>query len=303
MELDLGEHSLAVYRALSSAVRLKILRQIAVKDTTATQLAKQLGLTQSAVSKNLKLLLDSQLIHLEASKDGRSKILKLSIQDITIHLPKEIFPEYHQMDYSIPVGNYFSMDKIQPSCGLASEYAVIKRFDDPSTFFESERLSAQLLWFTSGEIEYQIPIQIPKSASLRLLDISFEAASEFPGSNNNWPSDIELWLNHHFVGEFHVAGNFSDVRGKYTPSWWRDSLSQYGTLIQLRVSDRNTGINGHAISDFNLNDLDVTNTDSIKLKFRIPVTPHNVPHGLTLFGKHFGNYAQDILVSSYYENR
>lgn len=300
MELDINNKSIVVYKALASEIRLSILRTLAQGSQTASSLAETLNMTQSGISKNIKLLADANLISVESSDNKREKLLTLSVQDINIHLPESIYPEYHQSTYSIPVGNYFNIENILPSCGMVNRQHVIQRFDDPSTFLSAERMSAELLWFSSGEIEYQLPITIPDHKNLKLLDLSFEIASEFPGSNNNWPSDIQFIINDSYVGTFTVKGNFSDVRGKNTPSWWDNNLSQYGTLIQLRISDRNTGVNGVPISDFNLDQLNTAQNSTLKIKFKISKTANNTPHGLTLFGKHFGNYSQDILVKSYW---
>lgn len=300
MEIDIDSDSIKVYKALSSEVRLALLRSISHGTTTSKKLAKDLHLTQSAVSKNIRILLDAGLIKTEDSTDNRKKVLKLAIQNIDIQLSHTLFPEYHQVTYSIPVGNYFNIEGIHPSCGLVNDKSVILRFDDPTTFLSPERISAQLLWFTSGEVEYQVPLKIPKNAELKMLDISFEAASEFPGSNNNWPSEITFSVNNKDLGKFTVKGNFSDVRGKYTPKWWDDRLSQYGTLVQLRISEHNTGFNGVKFSDFTIKGLNIHENNTVKFKLSVPALRNQTPHGLTLFGSKFGNYPQDILVNSYW---
>lgn len=300
MELDISNNSIIVYKALSSEIRLNILRLLSNGPLTASVIAEKLKITQSAVSKNVQQLYKANLIQIQTSTNKKEKLLELTVQNIHINLPESVYPEYHQSSYSIPVGNYFNISNIMPSCGMASENNVIKRFDDPSVFLSPQRISAQLLWFSSGEVEYQFPLDIPQNTQLQMLDFSFEISSEFPGSNNNWPSDIQFFLNDTCVGTFSVEGNFSDVRGKYTPKWWDDYLSQYGVLVQLRISSRNSGVNGVPISSYKLSDLNITDESIIKIKFKISKTANNEPHGLTLFGQDFGNYYQDIIVKYYW---
>src|SRR5699024_2020817 len=98
------------------------------------------------------------------------------------------------------------------------------------------------------------------------------------------------------VGKWTVPGNFSDVRGKLTPKWWSDRNSQYGLLKTLRVTAHETLIDGESISNTKLSDIKL---DGNLIKIRISVEEKK-PSGLTIFGKCFGNYPQDIIYKMYY---
>ena len=299
MDLDVSNHALPVYRALGSEIRLEIIRNIGSGITTASELSKKMSLSESAISKNLAQLLDAGLIVKKASDDDRQNKLELAVQDINIHLPRLLFPKYQRLTYSIPLGNYFAIQNVTASCGLADDSKVIGKFDDPNAFLLPDRFQAQLLWFTKGRIEYQIPNELPPNIQPKMLEISAEMSSEFPRSNNNWPSSIGCYINNQFLGAFTVPGNFSDVRGRLTPSWWDKDYSQYGVLKYIRITDQNTGVDGKQISDVNLSQLKISNQAPLRLAFET-LPPSGSPHGLTIFGHQFGNYPQDIQVTVYY---
>lgn len=133
------------------------------------------------------------------------------------------------------------------------------------------------------------------------MEISFEIASEFPLSNNIWPSDISIYVNDIKVAVYTVPGNFSDTRGRYTPDWWNDKFSQYGLLKHLRINKIDAGIDGEPYSEVNITDLNLSEQPFIKLKFAVEDTAKN-KGGLTLFGTGFGNHNQDIKINTYYLN-
>ncbi|WP_260338830.1 ArsR/SmtB family transcription factor [Levilactobacillus parabrevis] len=299
MELDISKASLPVFQALSSDIRLEIIRRVGEGTHTASQLSHEMSLSESAISKNLNILIKAGLLAKKTSVDSRKKDLKLAVQDINVHLPSILFPKYKKLMYDIPIGSYFEIENITSSCGLASSEQVIGKFDDSNAFLSPERFKADLIWFTNGMVKYQLPNQIPRGASPKLIEISFEISSEFPVSNNNWPSNIGCWVNDKFVGSFIVPGNFSDVRGRLTPEWWANDLSQYGQLKHLRVNDESTGVDGQQISDVTLEQLGLDESTSISLTLGVLET-NGENHGLTLFGQKFGNYSQGINVAVYF---
>ena len=129
------------------------------------------------------------------------------------------------------------------------------------------------------------------------LSFSFEACSEAPGYNNNWPSDITVWINGAEVFTFRSAGDYGDKRGIYTPSWWPECATQYGELHSLDI--RRDGCFGDGIktSDENVESLKISEGDFIS--FRIGVKQDaEYTGGLNLFGENFGNYRQDIRMSA-----
>ena len=146
---------------------------------------------------------------------------------------------------------------------------------------------------------FTIPNTLEEGQHLQMIEISMEIASEFPYSNNVWPSDISFLINQTPVGTWTCPGNFSDVRGFYTPDWWNDDLSQYGLLKHLRINQNNCTMDGEQLSFVTLSDLHIE--DHPFVDFRIQIKDNAVNKGgVTLFGNGFGNHAQDIVVNLYY---
>lgn len=303
MEIDLDKNSLPIIHAFDSATRIDILNLLAHKKMNITQVAKTLHYSKAIISKHIRILKQANLVFetKEPGGDHRQKILSVHSDSFLFNLPQRIYPSYLRKDFDIPLGNYFSANNITPTCGLVDENKIIGRVDDPDIFLSPQRFTTKLLWFSKGSIEYIIPNPFVNLVRPELIETSFEISSEFPASNNNWPSDISFWFNDVKVGTWTVPGNFSDVRGKLTPSWWRSDFSQYGILKHLRVSREDSSIDGVYLSYKNLSDLNLENSRT--LKFKIGIDPRSSNQGgLTIFGKNFGNYNQDIHLTAYYSN-
>lgn len=301
MELYLDNTGLQIYKALASDTRLEILKLLANAPATTSELAKSLNLSKAILSRHLKILEDSKLIHIShnySSSDNRKKVYTLKVDQIRVNFPKRIYLPFQKKTSEIRLG-FFSDFSVTPTCGLSSPTEVIGDIDDPRSFVSNDRINASLLWFSEGYVEYKIPNLLESHQKPELLELSLEISSEFPVSNNNWHSDITFYINDIDIGTWTCPGNYSDVRGKYTPEWWSSDFSQYGLLKNLRVNQFDTTIDSHEISDVRLEDLHLENSPFITL--RIGVKPDAVnPGGVTIFGSEFGNHDQNILLSVYY---
>lgn len=300
MQLDISDNSLPVYEALSSHVRLQILRLISQKEYNITGLALELNLSKAIITKHIQKLSEANLIKIKkcAGKSGVQKIPHLAVDSIQINFPFKIYRSFSKISIPIQIGHYTNFD-VLPTCGLATSTGVVEKFDDPLAFVSPERVNASLLWFSEGFVEYKIPNPLKADQKLEMLEISLEIASEFPYSNNVWPSDITFLLNDISIGTWTCPGNFSDTRGFYTPSWWEDNLSQYGLLKHLRVSHNNSTIDGQLLSSANIDKLNIAKNQFINFKIMVSANAQN-KGGVTIFGKDFGNHPQDILVNLYY---
>lgn len=301
LELYLDDDSLPVYKALASETRIEILNNLANTPLTVSELAKSMKLSKAIISRHMKLLEDANLIHqseTHTSSDNRKKIFSLSVDLVEINFPKKIYLPFKKKTSEIKLG-YFSDFFVSPTCGLASKDSIIGDLDDPRAFVSNDRVLADLLWFSNGHVEYKIPNLLNPTEKPELLELSLELSSEFPVSNNNWPSDISFTINDVEVGVWTSPGNYSDVRGKLTPLWWNSHYSQYGLLKHLRINNEDTGIDGHKLSSINLKDLHLNDSPFINLRIGICETAQN-KGGLTIFGENFGNHPQNILLSLYY---
>lgn len=300
MDIDISPNSLRVYQALDSEVRLEILEIISSKTITATELAQRMNISKAAISKNLHILEKANIISFKKDADNRKSYPTMNIDQINIHFPQKIFPEYYKKTYDIPIGNYFAINQVMPSCGLSSENAIIGSMDDVNAFFSVERFRSQILWFTQGTIEYIIPNELPADGKIEMIEFELEMASEFPLSNNNWHSKIGFWINDTFVGETELPGNYSDVQGNYTPDWWPEKFSQYGLLKHLRIGELDTSVDSKSISDVKISDLHLSDSKRLALKMSVLPIEKDTYGGLTLFGEHFGNHRQNIKANVYY---
>ena len=126
-----------------------------------------------------------------------------------------------------------------------------------------------------------------------------EIGSEAPNINENWPSDIQFTVNDKLLGIWTSPGDFGRMRGRLSPDWWHSDVNQYGLMKVLRINANGTFIDGQQISDVTIKDVQ---WDSTQWTLRISAEDTTRGRGgLTLFGKGFGNYDQDIVIRSYYE--
>lgn len=276
MEINLEYTSLPIFSALDSETRIDILRAIAKQPLSVSELADNLHYSKAVISKHISILEHANLLQQVQTDntDKRKKILHLKTDNISITFPEKIYPELRKQTYDLPLGNYFNTENIQPTCGIASKDRLIGKFDDPNVFLSQKRFQAQLIWFSAGYVEYIIPNDAKNIGAPELIEVSLEISSEFPQSNNTWPSDISFWINDTKVGTYTVRGNFSDVRGTLTPSWWSSSYSQYGQLKHLRVLKTDTAMDGESISSVTLKDLHIQDSSTIHLRIGIdPTSP------------------------------
>lgn len=300
MEIYLNSSSIDTLKALANPSRVRIIELVGEHPRNITSIAEELALSPSIVTRHIQQLEKCNIIKVEPLKDsqGNQKICYLNIDELNIRFPNKIHNEYKQYTVDIPVGSYTQFD-VQPTCGLASETSYIGSLDVPKFFMDPSRHEAQLIWFANGYVEYSFinPID-PTIQKVHLIQISFEIASEFPENNYVWPSDVTFLFNGSNIGTWTCPGNFADVRGKYTPSWWPSSNSQYGVYKNIRITPNETQIDGEKISNYKLSNVPLNST-YYTFRFMNPLSAKNVG-GITLFGEKFGNYQSNIKVTFFY---
>jgi predicted transcriptional regulator len=292
---------LPLYEALASEVRLHILELLAEKPMNLKEIAARLELSSAILTMHIRKLELSRLIRTKMvrKQGGTHKICSLAETDVEISLPHAGTEERLFYEQNIPVGHYTSFD-VHPTCGLATREKLIGQFDDPRYFLDPERVNAAILWFGRGFVEYKTPNYLLLSQQPEELEISFEIASEAPGANDQWPSDIQFYLNDVRLGEWTSPGDYGgDSRRRFTPDWW--TVNQYGLWKILRVNRTGTYMDGQKISDTTLDDLKLEK-HFWTIRFAVEEDAQHVG-GLTLYGTGFGNYNQDIQFRMYYSQR
>lgn len=295
--LDKG---LDTFKALGSEVRLQILNILLENDQMSmNQLANELNISNGALTGHIKKLEECGLISTsnESAVHGNQKMCSLIQDRIIVDITKPI--DYTNVfNTQIKVGQ-FSSHNVCPTCGLATSESVVGVLDDIRYFDHPDRFNADIIWFTKGYVEYAIPNLIPVNQKISQLSFSMEISSEAPGIDNNWPSDISFYINDILVGVWTSPGDYGEVRGMLTPDWWPPNWNQYGLLKLLVINHRGTYIDGLKISDVTTNTLKLDYTSTLRFRMAVEEDAAHVG-GLTLFGKSFGNYSQDIQVSINY---
>ena len=290
------KHLELVAKALASDTRLEILHFLGAHTCTVLEIADALHLPQSTATMHINVLEKAGLIktNIMPASRGLQKICSRVFDKIVIQLPTQTEPVESSVEVSMPIGAYVDA-RIIPTCGLAGEIGIIGQLDDPNTFFDPERIYAQLIWFHQGYVEYRFPYRMPSDAKLTSLEISFEVCSEAPLHHPAWQSDISLAINGVDIGMWTSPADFGKLRGMLTPAWWDDNNSQYGLLKVWKVTDGGSYIDGIRLSNTSLKDLNLKIGDSFNVRIGVKDDAVNVG-GINIFGAKFGNYPQNIVL-------
>ncbi|WP_067616906.1 ArsR/SmtB family transcription factor [Alicyclobacillus acidiphilus] len=294
--------SVELFKALSSEVRVEILMLLQRHERlNLDDIAKKLNLTNGAITQHVRKLEDSGLIVTETTgaRHGLQKFCYLNEKKIVVEIDSEEQAD-NLYEIEIKVGHYVAFD-VQPTCGLATKDSIIGDFDDPRYFADPEHVNAEIVWLTRGYLEYWIPNYLKADRRIEEIQIIAELASEAPSYNDNYPSDIYFYINGVEVGYWTSPGDFGDERGKQNPDWWPPHLNQYGMLKLIRINPSGTFIDGCRISDVTIDDLQPFDKHMIPLRLAVPDKAVR-QGGLTIYGKHFGHYQQDIMVRILYKS-
>lgn len=289
----------AFFSALASEARLKIIQLLAKEDLNIKELAERIGVSSPIMLKHVQILEKAGIITTRMVKRNGSNSRVCTL----------VFAEYRLMietrrrdlplvrTFSVPVGHYCAIDG-RPTCGLATEKGVIGFFDDPRIFWEPERMNAQLLWFTQGSVEYKVPNCTSPEQKLVEIELSFEIGSEAPDFADDWPSDITFSFNGKKLFTWTSPGDYGTKRGILTPEWWPSN--QYGLLKKIHITPDGVFMDDIKQSDITLDQVASGNESFWSFGFEVPADAANVG-GLTLYGKKFGDYEQDIVLRVFYE--
>lgn len=294
------DEGLELFKALGSDIRVEIIKILLNENAmNMNELASRLNITNGALTSHIKKLEECGVVTVssEASGHGNQKVCSVHLDKILIELQDK--PENENIyTTDIKVG-LFADYNVYPTCGLATSNRLIGEVDDTRYFAHPDRYEADILWFTKGYVEYAIPNFVPANQRIDEICISMELSSEAPGVNNVWPSDIYFYLNETLLGTWTSPGDFGDVKGIFTPDWWFPNWNQYGLLKMLVINHKGTFIDGLQISDVTIDQFKITSKSPLKFKLAVPENAEHVG-GLTIFGRGFGNYNQDINIKMAY---
>ncbi|MDO5445162.1 MAG: ArsR family transcriptional regulator [Eubacteriales bacterium] len=291
--------NVAFFGALASDIRLKIIQLLSKDELNIKELAEQTGVSSPIMLKHIQALESAGIVtsRLVKRNGSVSRVCTLVFAEyrFMIETRRKNLPSVQS--FSIPVGQYSDIEGT-PTCGLATVETVIGFRDDPRVFWDPERVNAQLLWFTQGYVEYRVPNYLSSDQKLVEIELSFEIASEAPDFADDWPSDITFSLNGIKLFTWTSPGDFGIKTGILTPEWWPSN--QYGLLKVIRIKSDGTFLDDEKISDITLDQVMENPSLFWKIRFEVAEDAKNVG-GLTLFGKRFGNHAQDIIMRVFFE--
>lgn len=287
-------------KALSSPIRIEMLRLLYHKSLIIGEIAKELKLPASSTTFHLKILEQAGLIRMEEQPGtrGSMKLCTRKIDHLSIDLT-DCNPDIGEI-YSaeMPVGA-FSSCEVAPTCGLYSVNGMIGNEDHEHCFYLPERIKAGLLWSSSGYVEYKFANGVPKNHAAKQISISLELCSEAPGYRGDWKSDITMWINGIDCGTWTCPGDFGDRKGRLSQPEWTFGGTQYGMLMTWTVNDSGCFINGKKAENYRIEELGLMNSPFVSVKIG---NKPNAVHlgGFNIFGRNFGDYDQEVLLTIQY---
>lgn len=289
------------FRALASSTRLGILRLLSEREMNINELGTALEVNLPTVSKHVQALEAVGLVASEymAGTQGTQKRCRLAHRRLVVSLDPPETPDEQVEEFGMPIGMYTLVHPGGPTCGLASPEGFVGLADEPQAFLIPERFQAGMLWMSHGFVEYVFPNKVPTSVDIWKAEVQMEVCSECPDFDNDYPSDITVWINGVEVGTWTSPGDFGGRRGRLNPAWWNDHGTQYGALKVFAVTPQGAFVDGQAASRTTVREAMVVPHQPVTV--RIGVKP-DARHagGFNLFGRSFGNYAQDLLLRLHY---
>jgi predicted transcriptional regulator len=300
MQIDIRSDrsdALLKFKALASEPRIRILEYLANHLCNLTEVSEALEMNLATVTMHVNVLEQAGLIVCEhrPGERGTQRVCSCQFDWFNVHMVRLRETDVGTLlEIPIRLGSYSDF-QVTPTCGLVSEIGLIGLLDDPASFYEPERINAQLLWFHSGYVEYRCPNRLPSSALIESLNLSLELCSEAPMYHLDWPSDITVWINGVELGSWTSPSDFGGIRGKLTPAWQRESDTQYGLLKVWQVTNTESRVDGLKVSDVKLEQLKLLEHPYISVRIGVKADARHVG-GVNLFGAKFGNYPQDIVL-------
>jgi len=302
LNLDNVEKLAAIGKALSSDVRIELLKLLCHCSLNVNEIAEKMRIPASSAAMHVKVLEESGLIRTELmpAVRGSMKVCHKAVEEICVTLNTSMGTEKVEI-INMPIGSYVDY-KVQPTCGLVNEKGPIGEEDEPRCFYHQDRASARLLWFGEGYVEYRFPNHVLTTAKETRLELSMELCSEDHEYNMDFPSDITVWINGVEAGTWTCPSDFGGRRGVWNPEWWPDKNTQYGLLKTWILSENGTYLDEEKLSNVSIREYCLNESEYISVRIGIKDDAEH-KGGVNLFGDDFGDYAQGIRMAIYYEEK
>ena len=289
----------AIAKALSHPLRVKMINQILREPRSIIDLAKLNKINNSTVIFHLKLLEEAELVTSRARPNIKGKTLIFYINFAHIHIAMQTpIPKTKEntVEQSMRVGNYISA-KAESYIRIATDDEfVVMEVDD---IYNPKRFEANLLCMDNGEVTYAFSNAFSKRVKAVRLEFSLEISSESPYYCNDWKSEIFFCICGIEVATFLSLGDYGGVRGLLNPDWWDNKYSQNGVLTTIAIDNAGVYVNGKKIrDDITIETLELERQDRILFSFRTDQSSQYAG-GFNVYGKTFGNEPQDIVLKAF----
>ena len=300
LNLDNVEKLSAIGKALSSEVRIDLLKLLCHCSLNVNEIAERMQIPASSAAMHVKVLEEAGLICTELlpAVRGSMKVCHKAVDEILVKAKTSMSNEKVEI-INMPIGSYVDY-KVFPTCGIVNEKGYIGEDDEPRYFYHPDRASAKLLWFGRGYVEYRFPNHVLNKAKETRIELSMEICSEDHEYNMDCPSDITVWVNGVEAGTWTCPSDFGGRRGAWNPDWWPDKNTQYGMLKTWILAENGTYLEEEKLSDVTIKEYHLNESDFISVRIGIKEDAVHVG-GINLFGDGFGDYAQSLRMAIYYE--
>ncbi len=297
---DNVEELALIGKALSSTVRIEILKLLYYYSLNVNEISEKLNIPQSTAGMHVKVLEQAGLINteLQPGTRGSMKLCSRKHDIVNIKLKGEPLDLKEPIYIDMPIGAFVDCN-VYPTCGLASASNYIGPEDQIKSFYLPERINAKLIWTSRGYLEYRFPNLLPPGKKATQLEISAELCSEAPNYRHDWPSDITLWINGIDCGTWTCSGDFGDRPGKLNPSWWELGQTQYGLLTTWKIKEDGVYIDENKVANTTISCLNIEKNEFITV--RIGNAPDaKYQGGFNIFGDKFGDFEQNLVMRMEY---
>lgn len=296
MNLDDEKQLSILTKALSSQIRIQILKKLREKERNINEIAEELELPASSAAVHVKVLEEAGLIRTELQPGirGSMKVCFINLDHIYIEVTTDALKGAKDEVIRMPIGSFVDY-KVSKTCGLVGLKGPIGVEDEPRSFYAPERMEAKLLWFCKGYVEYRFPNHCLYGKKEKQLELSAELCSEDHEYNLNCPSEITVWINGIEAGTYFCPSDFGGRRGKLNPDWWPDKNTQYGMLKTWRVNEQGTFLDDEKVSDRAITQYGLLNNEYISVRIGIKENS-KYTGGVNLFGDGFGDYPQNLVM-------
>lgn len=123
------------------------MKELAANAMSVKEIALKLNIPMSTASANVKMLEEADLVRTsyQAGKHGSIKLCAIKYEKVFVEFTKSPeSKEWSRYIVDMPIGEFFDMD-IRPTCGMVDEYKFIGKDDDVCSFYNPDRVRAQLL--------------------------------------------------------------------------------------------------------------------------------------------------------------